>query len=619
MANLLVDQRDVKFVLYEQLNVDGLSASEKYAEYSRELCDMVLEAAQKLAENELWRVRSTGDAEGVRLESGQAKAPACFHEIYRKFCDGGWTSLCMDKQVGGQGSPYTVYCATTEHFVAANLAFMAYPGLTLGAARLLQHHGNEWQKQTFMVPMVSGEWGGTMCLTEPQAGSDVGALRTRASRRPDGTYSITGNKIFITSGDHDLTQNIVHMVLARVDGAPRGTKGISIFIVPKKRMEGELSLNNDVTTSSVEKKLGLHGSATCALNFGENDNCIGYLLGEEHAGMRIMFDMMNEARLAVGLQGLAQASGAYLHALRYAHERFQGTSYINFKNAEAPKIPIIDHPDVRRMILWMKSVTEGMRSLLYFTAYCEDMAIVSSSQDEIAKHRALIEILIPICKSWSSDMGFRVTEMALQVLGGYGYCREYPVEQFLRDIKITSIYEGTNGIQALDLVGRKLGQKGGVLFQSFISFTEELLSRARNIEALKNVVNLCEKGRENLIRVTTHFAVEASGGNFAKPILYATPYQDLFGDVAVGFMLLWQAEVASRQLYKMFDENQAVSSAQKQEVIRDSSKAAFYTGKLASANFFANTILALVPGKSKSILDGDLTALEVPRESLLLV
>ncbi len=617
MANLLVDQRDVKFVLFEQFNIEKLAASERFSEFNREVCEMILESAQKFAENELWSNRARGDAEGVRLENGQAYAPECFHEIYRKFCEAGWTSLCIETESGGQGSPYSLYCAATEHFLAANLSFMAYPGLTLGAAHLIQRHGNQWQKETFFDRMVNGEWGGTMCLTEPQAGSDVGALRTRAYRRGDGTYSIVGNKIFISAGDHDLTENIVHLVLARVEGAPPGTRGISLFIVPKKRIQDNRLVHNDVSTSAVEKKLGLHGAATCQLNFGDHNDCVGYLVGEENAGMKIMFDMMNEARLAVGLQGLAQGSGAYRHALRYARDRLQGPSYKNFKQPDAPKVAIIEHPDVRRMILWMKAVTEGMRSLLYFAGYSADYALASEDPALAQRHRDLIEILIPVCKSWASDMGFKVTETAIQVFGGYGYCREYPVEQFLRDVKITSIYEGTNGIQALDLVGRKLASKGGALFQTFIGFANEILERASYIEDLKDIFQRCEQARDSLIKVTTRFAVEAAAGNLEMPILFATPYQELFGDVAVGLMLLWQAEIASRRLLDIVRENSADTVGDKHAIARTNSEAAFYMGKIASARFFAQNILALSPAKADAIMTGDLTPLEIPSESLV--
>ncbi len=366
MPNLLVDERDVKFVLYEQLNIEELSEREKYAEFSREIFDMVLDAALKLAEKKLFPTNKEGDEKGVVLENGQVRVPECFHDAYRVFCEGGWASLPVEPDMGGQGFPSTIYGASTELFVAANQALMMYPNLTIGAARLIELYGLEAQQHEFMDKMYSGEWCGTMCLTEPQAGSDVGALRTKAVRKPDGSFSIVGNKIFISAGDHDLTDNIIHMVLARIEGAPAGTKGISIFIVPKKRLENGEFVDNDVICAATEHKMGINASATCALNFGEKDNCVGYLLGEENQGMKIMFNMMNEARLAVGVQGLSQASAAYMHALRYAKERFQGPEISTMKDPSAPKVPIIQHPDVRRMLMWMKCVTEGIRSLLYY-------------------------------------------------------------------------------------------------------------------------------------------------------------------------------------------------------------------------------------------------------------
>lgn len=615
MANLVVDERDARFVLYEQLTIEELAQAERYAEYSRELCDMVLDAAQKLAENEVWPTRAAGDTEGVQLRNGTAEVPKAFHAVYRHFREGGWMSLAVPPEDGGQGSPIALYCAAMEPFLAANLAFMAYPGLTTGAARLIRIYGTDKQREVYMDKMHSGEWGGTMCLTEPQAGSDVGALRTRARPKPDGTYSITGNKIFITSGDHDLTENIVHLVLARIEGAPPGTKGISIFIVPKKRLENEALVDNDVTTGSVEKKLGLHGSATCALNFGDKDGCVGYLLGPENGGMRIMFDMMNEARLAVGLHGLAQASGAYMHALRYASERIQGPEFTAMRDASAAKIPIIDHPDVRRMLLWMKSVTEGIRGLLYFAAYCHDRVVIAPNESEAAKYQGLLDLLIPVCKAWSTDMGFRVTETAVQIYGGYGFCSEYPVEQFLRDIKITSIYEGTNGIQALDLIGRKLSYRQGELFRTFIAETDLALNNARQRPRLEKVVAAFDAARTQLIRVTMDFGMKAMSGEFLIPVLYATPYQELFGDTAVGWILLWQAEVADRKLEQIYSELNADTDDKRADACRDNKAAAFYRGKIASAEFFANTILSLAAGKAQAILNGDRSAVDMPKEA----
>ena len=618
MANLLVDERDVKFVLYEQLNIEELCQSEKYGEFSREMFDMVLDAAQKLAEKELFPTNRDGDAKGVVLENGQVRVPESFHTAYRYYCEGGWAALPIEQEKGGQGFPSVVYCATMELFVAANQALMMYPGLTIGSARLLELYGTEEQQRTYMDKMYTGEWSGTMCLTEPQAGSDVGALRTKAVKRPDGSYSITGNKIFISAGDHDLTENIIHMVLARIEGAPAGTKGISIFMVPKKRIENGEFVDNDVITAAVEKKMGIHASATCALNFGEKDNCIGYLLGQENQGMRIMFNMMNEARLAVGFQGLAQATAAYMHALRYAKERYQGPEISSMKDPTAPKVPIIEHPDVRRMLMWMKSVTEGIRALLYYAGYCEDRIHTAKTEEEAAKYQGFLDILIPVCKAWSSDMGFRVTELAIQVYGGYGYCREYPVEQFMRDAKIASIYEGTNGIQALDLVGRKLGYHQGALFKSIVKETGNLLKTAKKNYRLKDIVEPFDAARKQLIEVTRYFGLKSITEDFMTPVLYATPYLELFGDVAVGFMLLWQAVIADRRLEELYSDAKADTPEKKAELCKANRSAAFYRGKVASAQFFANTILSLAKGKARAIMSGERSAIDLPEESFAL-
>lgn len=619
MANLLVDERDAKFVLYEQLKIDELCQHERFSELSREMFDMVLDAAQKLAEKEFWSANADGDTTGVKLEGGQVSVPESFHQAYRLFCEGGWSALAIDQNMGGQGFPSVLYCATSELFVAANQALMMYPGLTVGSARLVEIFGTEEQQRLYMDKMYTGEWAGTMCLTEPQAGSDVGALRTKAVRRPDGTYSITGSKIFISAGDHDLTENIVHMVLARVEGAPAGTRGISIFIVPKKRIENGGLVDNDVVCAAVEKKMGIHGSATCALNFGEKDNCIGHLLGSENQGMRIMFHMMNEARLAVGMQGLAQASGAYMHALRYARERVQGPHISALKDPDAPKVRIIEHPDVRRMLMWMKSVTEGIRALLYYSGYCEDRVQTASNEEEAAKYQGFLDILIPVCKAWASDMGFRVTELAVQIHGGYGYCAEYPVEQFMRDSKIASIYEGTNGIQALDLVGRKLGYRQGALFKSIVAETGNILKTAQNNYRLKDIVEPFAAARSQLIEVTRYFGLKSITEDFMIPVLYAYPYLELFGDVAVGFMLLWQSVIADRRLEEIYSDAKADTPAKKAEVLRTNRSAAFYRGKLASAQFFSNTILSLAKGKARAIMSGERSALDLPEESFALI
>ncbi len=612
MANLLVDERDVQFTLYEQLNVEELCRAEKFSEQSRETFDMVIDAAQKLAENKLWPANADGDRVGVTLESGQAKVPESYHNAYKHFCEDGWMGISVDPEYDGQGLPIALCCAANEFFLAANLAFMAYPGLAVGAARIIQKFGSEEQRSTYMEKMYSGEWGGTMCLTEPQAGSDVGAIRTRAKRNSDGSFSIVGNKVFITGGDHDLTENIVHLVLARIEGAPGGTKGISIFIVPKKTLENGCLVDNDVTTVAVEKKLGLHGSATCALNFGEQDQCKGYLIGEENMGMPIMFHMMNEARLGVALHGLSQASAAYMHSVRYTQERIQGSDFLRIRDPDAPRVPIIEHPDVRRMLMWMKSATEGMRSLIYFVGYCEDLATTASDKTEASKHQGMVDLLIPVCKAWSSDMSFRVTEMAIQIHGGYGYCQEYPIEQFLRDVKITSIYEGTNGIQALDLVGRKLSSNQGALFKTFMEMTEADLARFRKNPRLVRAVANLTQARSKLFETTLHLAQKGMSGELAIPVLYATPYQELFGDVSVGHLLLWQADIADRKLQEIFDKANAHTPESQLEILNQNYDAAFYKGKIVAAEFFCNFTLSLAPGKAQAITNGDISLVEMP-------
>ena len=618
MANLLVDERDVKFVLYEQLDIEQLSNTAKYAEYSKEMYDMVLEQAWKLAENEMFPANRKGDQEGCVWENGEVKVPESYHQVYQMYRQGGWLPIAEDIEAGGQGFPVVVGLAAVEAFGAANLSLFLFPGLTHGAARLLEVYGTEEQQRAYMDKLYSAEWCGTMCLTEPQAGSDVGALRTKATRNGDGTYSISGTKIFISCGDHDLTENIVHMVLARVEGAPPGTKGISLFIVPKLRMENGELVDNDVICGGIEHKLGIHGTPTCVLNFGENSNCTGYLLAEENQGMPIMFQMMNESRLFVGMQGQSHASTAYLHALKFARERAQGPEVSRLKDPTAPKVSIINHPDVRRMLMFMKSVSEGLRGLLYYIGFCEDMVRSAENDEEREKYQDYIDILIPVCKAYGSDMGFRVCETAIQVHGGYGYCQEYPVEQFLRDCKIASIYEGTNGIQALDLVGRKLVIKRGQLFKRLIGETEEFLGWARKNFELRELVATFEAARDQLIQVTKYFGLKGMTADYVEPLLYATPYLELFGDVAMGLMLLWQALIAQRRLQEIYLDAGAEDAESQRQILATNRSAAFYRGKVASAEFFITNILTLAKGKARAIMSGQRAAVDIPEEAFSL-
>jgi alkylation response protein AidB-like acyl-CoA dehydrogenase len=376
---------------------------------------------------------------------------------------GDWVSTHVDPEWGGQGMPHVVAMAANDYFMGANFSFMMYPGLTNGAASLIENFGTDKLKKLFLPKMNSGEWTGTMLLTEPEAGSDVGRLTTTAVKNDDGTYSISGNKIFISSGEHDLTDNIIHPVLARIEGAPAGTKGISLFLVPKVWVNDDGSMGdlNDVVCTGIEEKMGIHGNSTASLTLGGKGKCRGYLLGEENKGMRAMFLMMNGARLHTGAQGFACASSSYLNAVNYARERIQGRHLLDSAKHDAPAVPIIQHPDVRRMLIIMKSYVEGMRSLIYYVAMIIDKAHLGKDEKEKANYAAIVDFLTPICKGYITDRAFEVCNHGMQVYGGYGYIKEYPQEQLVRDCRITQIYEGTNGIQAMDLLARKTVMDGG--------------------------------------------------------------------------------------------------------------------------------------------------------------
>ncbi|MGZ6220924.1 MAG: acyl-CoA dehydrogenase, partial [Syntrophales bacterium] len=455
------------------------------------------------------------------------------------------------------------------------------------------------------------------CLTEPGAGTDVGALKTTAKKLPDGTYSITGTKIFISGGDHDLCPNIIHPVLARIEGDSPGTRGISIFIVPKYRVndDGSLGEFNDVRTGNIEHKMGIKGSATCTLNFGDEGKCVGELLGKERAGMAIMFQMMNGARLEVGIQALGVATAAYEHAVAYAKERIQGVAIWDMKNPDAKPVAIIQHPDVKRTLLWMKSHVEGIRILLYYTAYCFDMADISETKIDKSKWQGLAELLIPICKAYSSDKAMQVCSKAIDIYGGYGYCSEYPVEQYLRDCKITTIYEGTNAVQALDLVGRKLAQRRGEFMMSLYSEVYSVITRSKGFEDLTVPCNYLEEALKAFSDLTTHFYRLSRGASFLIPVLNASPYLELFGDVAVGSLLMQAATIANEKLNAIYAENDAKGSKAKQRALIHKNKdVAFYNGKIAAAKFFALNVLPTVEARCEAIKVGDRTSIEMAEE-----
>jgi 3-(methylthio)propanoyl-CoA dehydrogenase len=452
---------DIRFALTHMAGLEHITRLPGCAALTPELADQILEEAGKFAANELAPLNATGDRERARLENGAVRTPRGYKEAYRKFVEGGWHGLPFPEEWGGQGLPWSVAIPVWEMWHSANFAFCLCPILTQAGVELLLHHGTPEQRARYLPKLVSGEWTGTMCLTEPQAGSDVGALRTRAVREGD-HYRIRGTKIFITFGEHDYTENTIHMVLARTPEAPPGTRGISLFLIPKFLLnpDGSPGPRNEVRCVSLEEKLGIHASPTCMMSFGEDEGAIGYLVGEEQGGMRAMFTMMNNARLQVGLEGLAIAERAYQAALAYARERVQGRRRDG--GGERPA-RIIEHPDVRRMLMTMKTQIEAMRALAYAAAGALDCAEREPDPAARAAAEGRLALLIPLVKAWCTDLGFEITSTALQVHGGMGYIEETGVAQMLRDARIAMIYEGTSGIQALDLVGRKLRMAEGRL------------------------------------------------------------------------------------------------------------------------------------------------------------
>ena len=616
MSNLLVNTRDQQFVLFEQLGVENLLKCDAYSSFSKDDLMMVLKEAEKMAVNVVAPTMAEGDREGCTLKDGVVSVPRCFHEPFKKFIEGGWHCPSASPKVGGQGLPASVTFAIVELNGAANHCFYMYANLTLGAANLLEVFGTEEQKNKYMYKLFSGEWGGTMCLTEPSAGSDVGALKTMAKRLPDGKYLITGTKCFISSGDHNLVPNIVHPVLARIEGDPAGTKGISIFIVPKYRVneDGSLGEVNDVVTGGIEHKMGIKASATATLNFGENGQCIGELLGNEREGMKIMFQMMNEARLSVGLQGLEAASAVYERSVVYARERVQGNDILAGKDPNVEPVTIIHHPDIRRKLMWMKAHVEGLRAMCYFIAFCMDQAKTSRNDEEKKKWNGYVDLLIPVVKSYSTDKALLICSMAMDIFGGYGYCSEYPIEQYLRDVKIGAIYEGTNGIQAIDLIGRKLKQRNGQNLKNLFDDISSGVARAKVRADLVKAATILEEATDACFDLV-NFLIQASKEDIVTAYLNASSFLELFGDVVVGHFLLEAARIATEKLHVIYKAVEADTVKKQNSLCREDKEAAFYSGKVAACRFFAANILTSVKARCEGIKLRDKSAMDIPEEA----
>lgn len=600
MAQVIIDRRDVDFILHEQLEVEKLSDHEKFEEFNRKTVDLIISEAKNLAVKEMLPALKIGDEEGCTFDKGQVRVPEAFHKIHRLFTEGGWIAMCDAPEWGGQGMPATVALAAKNYFNGANFPCTLNYILNHGAGKLVETFGTEKQKKLFLKKMYTGVWGGTMLLTEPEAGSDVGALTTTAVKNEDGTYAITGSKIFISSGENDLAENIIHPVLARIEGAPAGTSGISLFLVPKIWVndDGSLGEFNDVVCTGIEHKMGIHGSATCSLTLGGKGQCRGTLLGEINKGMRAMFVMMNEARLDVGMQSLGCASASFMNALNYARERVQGR-HLTAAGKDAPPVPIIQHPDVRRMLLTMKSLTEGMRSIVYYTGYCEDMIRISDNAAEKARWQGLIDVLIPITKGYVSDRAFDICNMGVQMFGGYGYTKEYPQEQLLRDCKITHIYEGTNGIQAMDLLGRKLSLNQGQAFRDLLDEMTRTAADAKAVPGVEGLTAALESVIARLQEVALHMSKTARSEKMLNAYAAAYPFMEVTGDTVMAWMLLWRAAIAGRKL---------AEGAKKKD-------AAFYEGQIMSARFFINNFIPVTLGKISAILANDGSVMEISEDA----
>ena len=589
--------RDTMFLLTDVLGIERYNNLPGFADASADMLEAITGEAAKQAEEVYFPLNQSGDAEGcTRHEDGTVTTPSGFKEAYDTYRESGWMGLSVPEEYGGQGLPYALHSAVAEYFSSANMSFAMYPGLTQGAIAAIIEHGSEEQKNLYLPKMVSGEWTGTMNLTEPHCGTDLGLLRTRAVPQGDGSYKLSGQKIFISAGEHDLSDNIIHLVLARIEGAPEGTKGISLFIVPKFKVDadGNVGERNSVSCGSIEEKMGIHANSTCVMNY---DDATGFLVGEQNRGLAAMFVMMNEARLGVGLQGLAIAETAYQNAAAYSKERLQGRSLSGAKAPDKKADPIIVHPDVRRNLLTIRAFNEGGRALILWTSLKADLAHRSDKPEDKQAADDLLGLLTPVIKGVLTDKGLDHTVMAQQMYGGHGYVREWGMEQYVRDARIAQIYEGANGIQALDLVGRKLGLHGGRAVMAFFKEIEEFCEENRGDEALSFYTKHLKKALGQLQQATMWFMQNAmqrpdnaGAGSY--------DYMHLFGLVAIGYMWALQVKTAQAKLAEGANGD-----------------AAFLENKEVVARFFFERILPEAPAHLARIQTGSDTTMAMAAEA----
>lgn len=587
--------RDTRFVLEHVVGLQSHSNLPGFAAATPDVVDAVLEEGGRFVAEVLFPLNHSGDQEGcTRHADGSVTTPAGFKEAYRQFVESGWGTLSAPEEFGGQGMPHVVSTAFQEFMISSNMAFAMYPGLTHGAISALLVKGSDAQKATYLPKMVSGEWGGTMNLTEPQCGTDLGLIKTKAEPQADGSYAITGTKIFISSGEHDLTENIIHLVLAKTPGAPESSKGISLFVVPKFLVneDGSLGERNAVTCGSIEHKMGIHGNSTCVMNY---DGAKGWLVGEEMKGLAAMFIMMNAARLGVGLQGLAVGEVAYQNAVQYAKDRRQGRALTGAKEPGEKADPLFVHPDVRRMLMEAKALTEGLRALCLWGALQVDLAHLAATEEERQAADDLIGLLTPVIKGYGTDAGYRIATDAQQVYGGHGYIAEWGMEQYVRDARIAMIYEGTNGVQAMDLVGRKLAQNGGRAVQALFRIVGEECAAAKADPRAAAFAEALEKANGQLQAATMWF-MQNGMQNPDNVGAGAYSYMNLMGLVSVGLMWLRMVRAASALL----DAGEG--------------DARFLEAKLTTAAFYAERILPDAGALRRKIEGGAATVMALDPE-----
>lgn len=586
----------VKDIVFGYEVIDSYNVLNKISEFSDFSEDIVIptmEECAKFSEEVLAPINAIGDQQGASIENGNVTMPDEFVDAYKKFIEAGWASISLPEEIGGGGMPITLSGGTLEILSTANLAFGLAPGLSAGAISAINFHGNQEQKDKFLPKLVSGEWTGTMNLSEPQSGSDLGTITTKAEKQDDGTYKVTGTKVWITFGEHNMTENIIHLVLAKVPGSPEGTKGISMFIVPKVMVndDGSLGENNNVSCISIEEKLGIHASPTCVMEY---DGSVGYLVGEENRGLNYMFTMMNEARVWVGGQGLACASGALQGASQYARDRVQGRP-VGMSKEDAKKSTIIDHADVRRMLITIKSYVDAMRYLMYDNQLMLDLEYFAEGElKEFGEERC--GILTPITKAWISDLGVELSSIAIQVYGGMGYVEETGVAQYLRDSRIAPIYEGTNGIQALDLMFRKLPLDNGQAMQRLLADVNKVIDEMNEGgEVLSDMAQKLKVEVDRLSEVTLWLGSKMLEGELVDASAGATPYLKMFGQVLGGYYMGKAAILATKKLEETGDE--------------------YYKEKITLSKFYIEQLLPLASGYASSVTAGKDDLFNIKAES----